>query len=118
MADFDLTLQEKGGAAGVVLAFKTSASANEPLTITDRFLFPNSGREYVLIKKGAGAVDVTIPTPRIVDGLAVADRTVTVAGNSEVVLGPFDRAVYNDTDGKVAMEFDSITTLSVALLRL
>ena len=107
MADFDLTVQAPEGAGGRTVTYKSGAQAQDPITDSDRFLFGNAGREYVLVKKGAGAVDVTVETPLTVDGLAVADRTVAVAANSDALLGPFEPRIYNNEEGKVALRFSS-----------
>ena len=90
---------------------------NEPLTDADVFLFPNSGKEYVVAKKGAGAADITVTTPRTVDG----PRGCGPDGRGRGQHGPadwtFDPAVYNNSDGKVALEFSAVTNLSIAVLR-
>lgn len=117
MADIDMVIQKAAGARGLALAYRTDTQASDPISTTDRFLFPNSGREYVLIKKGTGTVDVTIDVPVTVDGLAVADRTVAVAANESRLLGPFDPSVYNNGDGKVALSFSAAGAISVAVLR-
>ena len=117
MADFNLAIQKPAGAAGAALSYRTAAQVSEPITDSDTFLFPNSGREYVLIKKGAAAVDVTVVTGVVLDGLAVADRTVSVAANEDRLIGPFKPEIYNDTDGKVALQFSAAATISVAVLR-
>ena len=118
MADVALATQTPGGAGGVAVTYKTSGSAKDPLTTTDAFKFPNSGKEFVLVKKGVGALTMTVATPRTVDGLAVADRDVTVPANTDRLIGPFDPAVYNDSDGEVSLTFDSVATLSVAVIRI
>ena len=97
--------------------YRTAAQVNDPISDSDRFLFPNSGRELVLVKKGAAAVNVTVETGATFDGLALAERTVAVAANTDRVLGPFKPGIYNDSDGKVALQFDAAAAISVAVIR-
>lgn len=91
-----------------------------PLTTTDTYQVPNNGRTFLHFKKsGAGDCTVTLVTPGKVDGLAIADRTVTVeATTGDVMVGPFPPSTYNDADGKMAFTLSEITGLSVAVLRL
>ena len=117
MADIDMTVQSPDGAAGVTLDYRTAAQGSDPISTTDRFLFRNTGRQYVLVKKGAGSVDVTIETAATVDGLAIADRTVAVSANTDELIGPFKPDVYNDSDGKVALQFSAASAISVAVLQ-
>lgn len=70
---------------------------------------PNNGRTYVIIKNGGGvgSLTVTIPTPATVDGLAVADITLTIpkTTNNEQVAGPFNPTVFNNGGGAVAFTY-------------
>jgi len=89
--------------AGVTTTF-TAAGASPLLNTSDTFIFSNTGKEYVIFQKtGAGACTVTFDTPGTIDGLAIAQRTVTVAAGSGdaiattslVICGPFPPANYN-----------------------
>ena len=61
------------GRSGLVATYTTG------LTLLDRYLFNNDGRTIVHVLEASGtATDVTVVTPGMVDGLAVADRVVTV----------------------------------------
>jgi hypothetical protein len=73
----------------------------------------------VLVVKNvdAGAHVVTIVTPQTVDGLAVADRTVSVAAG-KIELIPIDRPAYrNPSTGLAAITYDGVTSVSVAAIR-
>ena len=64
---------------------------------------------------------LTIVTPQVVDDdLAVADRTVTLSGNSESMVGPFlPTSTYVNTSGNIELNYsDSGNSLTVQALRL
>ena len=64
-----------------------------------------------------GSLTVTIVTPGTSDGLAVADRTVTIPNGEERVIGPFLRAIYNATaTGKVTVQFSATTSVTCQAL--
>jgi hypothetical protein len=80
--------------------------------------FVNSGSEFIHVKNGGGTSRiVSIVTPLLVDGLAVVDREVTVPAGEEKMIGPFQSAVYSNA-GSVSLTYDSITSLTLALLKL
>ena|SRR3990167_3538091 len=81
--------------------------------------FSNDGRMFLIVKNGAGApITVTVQTPGTVDGLAVAEQTITVTNAEERMIGPFPPGIYNQSDGMVYVDYSSVTTITVALLRL
>lgn len=89
--------------AGVTTTY-TTAGSSPLLNTSDTFTFTNTGKEYIIFQKtGSGACTVTIDTPGTVDGLAVAQRAVTVAAGSGdaiattslVICGPFPPSNYN-----------------------
>jgi hypothetical protein len=90
------------------------------LNTTDVYKVPNDGRIFLHFKKtGAGAATITITTPNTVDGLALADRTVNVpATTGDVCVGPFPRADYNDSQGRISFTASEATGLTCAVLRL
>jgi hypothetical protein len=106
-----------------------TASGSSPLlNVTDTFIYQNTGREFLIFQKtGATACVVTIDTPGQVDGLAIAQRTVTVpagtgdaiATTSLVIAGPFHPAWYNTVGSSMLSGFtlDNITGLSVRIVR-
>ena len=80
--------------------------------------FVNTGSEFIHIKNGHSATQiVTIATPRTVDGLAVAERTVSILATSEQLIGPFPAGTYNDSAGKVQLTYDAVVSLTIAVLR-
>lgn len=110
MARTILTVQEIV-AAGVV---PTLAAAT-----TDGHSMPNNGNSFMEISNGhTAAHTVTFVHPGTVDGLAVADRTVSVAAGSTAYVGPFSMN-YNQSGGYyIQVDYDSTTALSVGVFRL
>jgi len=80
--------------------------------------FVNTGNEFIHVKNGhSGSQDVVIETPATVDGLAVADRTVSVPNGEERIIGPFPVATYNDVAAKVQLTYSGVTLLTIAVLK-
>jgi len=81
--------------------------------------FVNTGKELLLVNHtngGGSAVTLTITTSATVDGLAVADRTVSIGAGEFHVLGPFETSQYNDANGKVQLGWSSATDIEVAVV--
>lgn len=110
MADVDIAPQNMRNVAGAAVTYRSSIST------ADVYKWPNSGREYILVKKGAGITNMTVVTPRTVEGLAVADRVVALAANTDTIVGPFPTQTYSDGDGDGAVSFGD-TALEFAVLR-
>lgn len=96
-----------------------AATYNSGLSTADTYVIENNGRVILHFKKtGAGACTVTLKTPGLVDGLAVADRTVNVpATTGDVFVGPFPREEYNEA-GSLKVTLSEVTGLSFAVLRI
>jgi hypothetical protein len=114
MARTDLTVQTVA-VGGLVLV---DEAAN-----VDGEMFINTGKEMVLVRNAAGApINVTLVTGKTVDGLAIADRVVAVANGTTKLIGPLSPDLYNQPSGadagKVHVDFSSITTIFVAVIRL
>lgn len=106
----------------------TASGASPLLNVADTFTFQNSGKEYLIFQKTAAtACTVTIDTPGTVDGLAIAQRTVTVvAGSGDaigttslVICGPFPPVHYNTPGSNLFAGFtlSEIGGLSVRIVR-
>lgn len=84
--------------------------------------FANDGRMFVHVDNGAGdPVTVTVESSITVDGglLAVGDLTVTVPAGEDRMIGPFPSGIYNQSDGKVYVNYSlHDTNIDVAVLRL
>ena len=73
------------------------ALANGTLKPTgDQFLVPNNGAVVLYVVNRTKEAVIDIETPVTIDGLAVADRSVTVGADENRVLGPFPRAIYGN----------------------
>lgn len=101
MARVELAVQ-RPTSAGIIPTWSTPT--------VDGFKISNDGMTHVHVKNGnAATLTVTILTPSTVDGLAVADRAVTIltTAEKEFVLPPaFYNQPDNDADvGKVFMDF-------------
>jgi hypothetical protein len=120
MSTVTLTVQE---IARTGLAVTRTAAGSSPLlNVVDTFQFNNTGKEFLhFMKSGAGACTVTISTPGTVDGLAIADRTVTVAATTgDNMIGPFPPSNYNTAGTATFAGFtvSEVTGLTVAVIRL
>lgn len=81
--------------------------------------FVNDGRTYLHVKNGGGgAITVTIDTPGVVDGLAVGNLAVSVGAGVEKVLGPFPTNIYNQSDGKVYVDWSGVTSVTAMVARM
>lgn len=75
-----------------------------------------SGR-VLSVKNGSGSsITVTMTTPGNVDGVAIADPTLTIAAGASGVI-PVS-SIYRGSDGTAAIAYSAVTTVTVALLQL
>ena len=82
--------------------------------------FNNTSRTVFHVKNAAvGAITLTFNTPGTVDGLAVAERTVSV-GAGEEYFWRGAPSVYNQISGadvgKVYVDYSGVVTVTVAVL--
>lgn len=71
------------------------------------------------VKNGSAAsVNVTLPTPGTVDGLAIDNRVIAVAAGADMVIGLGRGDAYRQTDGTVHVDYSAVTTVTVAVLDL
>ncbi len=112
MARTSLTAQSIAR-AGIIHTFAAvdQPNGNQFLNVDERaFLYVKNG--------GGGAVNVTVPTPVTVDGLAVADLVVNIGAGVNKLIGPFPRQYYNQTDGMVYIDYDTGASVTIAVIRL
>lgn len=77
---------------GLTPTYATAASGGDT--------FENNGTEIVQVwnDHASAARTVTFATSQTVEGLAVADRAITItAANDSAIIGPFNKAVYGST---------------------
>lgn len=97
------------GAEPNVATIATAANA-------DGHSFPVQDGLVLAVKNGsASPITVTVQTPRTVDGMAIAERTVTVAASGIALITGFSNRVYSNT---VRVDFSDVTTVTVALYQI
>ncbi len=69
--------------------------------------FVNDGDTFIYLKNGSiGGITITIETTKLIDGdLTVEDRAVSVSNGSAKLIGPLDKDLYNDANGKVQLTY-------------
>lgn len=110
MARLDLTIRQlsKSGPVDIVALEQTPNA-------TDSAMFANDGNTFLYARNtGSGAHVLTFPTPVTVNGLDVADHTVTIAAGKTAILGPFPTNIFNQQSGpdvgKVYVNIDGTKT--------
>lgn len=88
---------------------------------SDGNMFTNTGRQILFVDNGSESdVKVTIQTGAKYGGLDVSDREVTVTAGEARYIGKLSPAVYNQTsgddEGKVYVDYDAVTTVTVVVL--
>lgn len=111
----ELTVQTTT-ASGIVLSTATSADA------TGNY-FTNTGREYLQITNGGGsAINATIVTQGNYNvgsvAYSIADLVVNVGASTTKACGPFDKALFNDSNARVQITYDSVTSVTVKAIGL
>lgn len=101
--------------AGISIADAALTAAN-----TDGHMFVNDGRTVLILQNTNGAIrTVTVQTPIAVDGLAVADLSITVpALTGRVITPPFPVTVYNQSNGMVFVDYSGVSQTLVAAVRI
>lgn len=80
--------------------------------------FANTGAVILWIKNSnASSRTLTIVSQATTDGLAVADRTVTIPGTDDTQIGDLDRNVYNDSNGLCQLTYSTEVGLTIALFK-
>ena len=114
MPDFQIDPQDMVR-FGLTPVYRTSWDPN------DRYLFPNTGHEFLLIKQGADSSTVTVLTYATQDGLAVADQLIDMTTDTEQVSGMFTNRVKSiyEEDGQIVFTTSGtgLSTLSIAVVR-
>lgn len=93
--------------AGTEPAYTAAAGGGDTVVSDDR--------TFLHVKNGSGdSVTVTIATPGLVGGLAIADATVAIPAGDEFAIGPITRELFGSI---AAVTYSSATTVTVAALR-
>tara|TARA_Y100000593_G_scaffold4213_2_gene8329 strand:- start:435 stop:764 length:330 start_codon:yes stop_codon:yes gene_type:complete len=103
-----LTVQSLNGTSGVSVTTQAADVAG------DEFVNEN-GRTNFEVNNGSGSsIDVTIITQTTVDGLAVADRVISVGAGERFIVNKLASGTYNDSDGNVQVTYSAVTSVTVA----
>jgi hypothetical protein len=95
----------------------TYNAATAPATGGDGF--SNDGKTFIHVLNTGTEKTLTIQTPGTVDGLAISDRTVTIpATTGNKMIGPFQTSIYNQSDGKVYLDWSLETAVTFAVVRM
>jgi hypothetical protein len=106
-----LTAQEigHGGAAETFVAASAAATGNK---------YPCDGKCWLHVKNTGTIKVLTVQTPGTVDGLAVAERTISIpATTGDVMIPPFPPSQYAQADGYVYIDVDLETAVTFAVFR-
>lgn len=87
-----------------------------PVAVADDF--SNDGLALLLIKTGATASGTMTVKSAPCSHDRIKDITQAIAINSFYVVGPFLPALFNNANGKVDVEFTSITDIEAAVIGL
>jgi hypothetical protein len=92
----------------------TTAYTSGIIVGTTDFVMKNDGRTLLHVKKsGAGVCSMIIKTPMQVQGLDVAENTVSIpASTGDVAIGPFPPSLFNDGNGDMRFNFSEVTGLT------
>ena len=90
--------------------------------VADGHKFTNDGRVFLFLIGGTANCEITIQTPNTVDALAIADLVFDIPlGATEYrIMGPFPPSVYNQSDGKVYVDWEvaNIANVKIAVIRM
>jgi len=111
MSRTTLTVQQIVTAAnGLAVALTTAGTQHS---------FANDGRVFLYVRNTGAAKTLTMTTPNTVQGLAIADQTATItATTGDQMFGPFPPSLYNNSDGTVYVDLDTVTSASIGVVRL
>lgn len=102
--------------AGVAVPAETAGVA------ADGHKFANDGNVFLLVRNASTTTArvLTVQTPGTVDGLAIADLTVSIPATLSRYIGRFPSGIYNQADGMVYVDYPAgnEADLKVQVLRL
>lgn len=96
-------------AAGLSVSYSSAAAGGDTAAT-------GPGLALLVSNGDASSHTVTLATPGTVDGLAIADRAVTVAAGALAVI-PLADIYRNPSTGLASITYDAVTSLQVAVVR-
>lgn len=98
--------------AGLASTFTAAAAGGDTFT-------PDHEVYLYVANEGGGSITVTVATPGLYRGLAVADNVVTVPAGTHRMLGPYPPEHFADpTDGLADVTYSGVTTVTVGVFKL
>lgn len=88
----------------------TATTGDQFLAADDTFLHVKNG--------GAGTTIATLTTPATVDGLELADRTISIPAGEERFIATPDTLYRDSSDGLATVVFDVVTSVTLAVIRI
>ncbi|MEU8195237.1 hypothetical protein AB0C10_15800 [Microbispora amethystogenes] len=99
--------------------FNLAAASGTTANASGGNAFLNNGRRMVRLQNtDSAAKTVTVQIPGSIEGQDLPDRTYNVPATSGDVLIPPLPGIYNQNDGKVYLDYDTVTGLKVTVLEL
>lgn len=80
----------------------------------------NNGHTFIEVKNvNAATRTVTVQTPRLVDGIAVAELEVVIPiTTGDKMIGPFPAETFNQAGGVIYVDFSAVADLTIAAIKL
>jgi hypothetical protein len=100
---------QSAGSAGLVPNFE---AAN-----VDGNSYPLRHGRALRVKNGsAGSINVTVPTPGTVDGLAIEQRIVPVVAGADATIALGRGDAYRQADGQAHIDYSAVDSVTVAVV--
>jgi len=104
--------------AGITPTFVSCAGGGDQVDNRD-------GRTFLYVKNGSGG-SITVTVSEQISGTTVEDQNLgtltkasvakAIAAGAEAVLGPFKKAAFNDTNGRLQITYSGVTSLTISAL--
>lgn len=96
----------------------STAAGSFTAAVADGHKFINDGNVNIVLANSSGSsVTVTLQTPGTVDGNAIANLAITLAAGARLVAGSFPRSVYNQSDGRVYVDYSATSGVTIMAIR-
>ena len=82
--------------------------------------FPNDGRTFVhIINTNGSSRTCTFRTAGTIHSHEINDVTVTIAATTgQQMVGPFNRSIYNETDGNIDITWSATADVTIGVFKL
>jgi len=82
--------------------------------------FPNDGRTFIhILNTNGSSRTCTLTTAGTISGHAIADTVITVgATTGNVMAGPFNRSIYNASDGNIDITWSATADVTIGVFKL